>query len=113
MCFGEGQSDSFRAAEVPLLSKAASTKLPDYDLRWHRNEDAMTWAVLTPPSSSLPRFTICRIDPCIVVMVEDATDRRRFSSASDIEGAVAFIRQTAEQARLAVHNIHDYPDMAQ
>ena len=114
MCIGESGSDTLQAAEVNMLKEAAGRSLPSYDCSLHSNDDAITWAVLSSKrvGPQMPRFTICRIDPCIMVMVEDRAERR-FSSAPCIEAAIEFACQTALSAVLAINNVHHLPEMAQ
>lgn len=114
MCFGENGSDTLREDEQAVLRDAVSEHLPSYGFSLRSNEDSITWAVLEPPPSGLPmpKFTVCRIDPCIMVTVEDRA-QRRFSSASTMEDAVAFTCETALSAVLANHNVHPSPELAQ
>lgn len=109
MCFGESCSDTLHNEEQTALKAAAAKCLPAYACSFHSNADPITWAVLEPPTTPMhmPKFTICRIDPCIMVMVEDHAHRRRFSSASTVEDALIFAWATAQEAILAIHNIHN------
>lgn len=115
MCIGEGGSDSLRPGEQAYLSEIAGQGLPAYDFMLRTNDDAMTWAVLEPArrSALTPRFIICRIDPCVMVMVEDQTGERRFCSMSSVEDAMSFIAESAGRALLAANNVHAAPEVAQ
>lgn len=107
MCWGEGGSDTLDVKDQIALKEAVSRHLPSYACDLLSNDDAMTWAVLRSTGSgpTMPRFTICRIDPCFMVMVEDQAERR-FSSVATIEDAIAFTCQATVQAVLAIHNVH-------
>lgn len=114
MCFGESGGDSLKFGELNYLREAAKD-FPSYDFDLRTNDDDLTWAVFSPQESSArtPRFTFCRIDPCVMVMVEDQTTHRRFCSAPTVEDAVRFALDTAKRAVLAFDNVHDAPEMAQ
>lgn len=115
MCFGENGSDTLQDEEQAKLRQAAQSHLPTYEFTLHSNDDAITWAVLEPPPSGLrmPKFTVCRIDPCIMVMVEGHGIDRRFSSMANVEDAITFASHAAHSAVLALHNVHAAPELAQ
>ena len=114
MCIGDGGLDTLREAEVSFLKDAAGRHLPSYVCSLHSNDDAMTWVVLTSEQTgpTMPRFTICRIDPCLLVMTEDRA-ARRFASASSIEDAMEIACHAALGAVLAINNFHDLPATTQ
>ena len=90
MSFGE-QGDSLGPNDRASLIEAVRHTLPSYRLSWHANADAMVWAVLDQQDAApwQPRFTICRLDHCLVMMVEAGTAARQFCSAATIDDAVA------------------------
>lgn len=104
MSIGELLGDTLGAREQDFILRRAEHDLPAHDLALYSNDDGVTWAVLTPPAikPELLRFTICRIEPCVVVMVEDEEDRRRFLGLGSIEEALDFVLATA---RRAVHSV--------
>jgi hypothetical protein len=108
MCIGEGAGDTLHASEASFLQHAAASEFPAYACAVHSNGSGMSWVVLDPSfaSPALLKFTICRIDPCVMVMVEDRDARREFCSTSSVEDAVAFMRHSMDQAMLAVVNTH-------
>ena len=112
MCFGD-LSDTLHRFELDDLREAGRRCLPGYVFSVHAN-DAISWVVLSPPDPRrLPRFTICRIAPCIMVMVEADGEPRRFASTPDVEGAIGFAGHVVEQTVLALHNIHEPAEMMQ
>ncbi len=115
MCFGENGSDTLHDHEQAMLREVAAQQLPFYQCTLHSNDDAMTWAVLDPPRSGLrmPKFTVCRIDPCIMVMVEGHGIKRHFSSMANVVDAIAFATQAAQSAVHAMPNVHAAPELAQ
>ena len=68
--------------------------------------------VLEPDAlAALPRFTICRIDPCIMVQIE-AAGQRQFVSVASLDDALVI----AERAVFEAHarcNMHHAPEMVQ
>ncbi len=108
MCIGESGADTLHGAEQRFLRAVSATEFPAHAFAIHGNDDGQVWVVLEPSSArpDLPRFTICRIDPCVLVMVEDHGARRQFCSTSNVEDAVAFVRHATGQAVLAVMNAH-------
>jgi hypothetical protein len=114
MCFGENGSDTLRDGEQVLLRTATSQRLPRYDCTLRTNDDAITWAVLSPAAGdALPRFTICRIAPAIMVLVEGEGQARRFASAPTVEDALAFAEQVVQAALFTGKTIHSAPEMVQ
>lgn len=115
MCIGEDKSDTLQGSDQSFLRDASASRLPAYDFSLHSNTDDITWAVLEPQKQGIemPRFTICRIDPCVMVMVENQTDQRRFCSTLSVEEAMAFACHTAEAAVAAFMNVHRFPEMTQ
>ena len=113
MCVGESAADTLDGTEQAFLQAATLRHLPGYGAQAHVNEDFIAWTVLAPDVPTMPRFTICRIDPSLIVMVEDATSWRRFSSAASLDDAVAFVRRTVSEAAGALRNVHAAPALAQ
>lgn len=114
MCIGESSRDTLHPSEQLFFTEAATRDLPTYEASIHRN-DEIAWVVIEPRRAygDMPRFTICRIAPCIMVMVEDRQAQRRFSSMPSVEEAMAFACRTAQEALLARHNGHPAPAMTQ
>ena len=114
MCIGEGSSDTLDAAEQVFIRTLVAKRLPGYGSDVRNNDDSLTWIVLKPAHMrGLPRFTICRIDPCIMVMVEDGGKQRRFASMANVEEAIDFACGTVHASALALRNVHAAPEMAQ
>ena len=90
MCFGECL-DSLGSEDRASLTEAVRQTLPSYRLSWHANSDAMVWAVLDRQDADLsqPRFTICRLDRCLVMMIELGAGARQFCSAATMGDALA------------------------
>ena len=83
--------DSLDADDRTSLAEAVRLALPSYGLSWHVNADAMVWAVLEQRdgSSSPLRFTICRLDHALMLMIEAGTAARQFYGAASVTDAVA------------------------
>ena len=107
MCFGD-ELNTMATHECAALKVWAEEDFASHDFEVRTNADGVTWVVLEPPlaRNDLLRFTICRITPCIMVMVEDADARRQFCSSGDVEGAMAFVRNMADRTILAAANAH-------
>ena len=114
MCFCETGSDTLAVSEQTYLEEAARRCLPAYEFSLHANVDAMIWAVLSPSTEALrmPRFTICRINPCVIVMFESHRTQRSFASLANVEDAMVFACQAAQRTLLAFNNVHSEPAMA-
>ena len=96
--------DTLVRAEQDLIAGRLSKDLPTHALALHRNEEGMTWAVLTPPAITpeLLRFTICRIAPSVMVMIEDEAARRQFRGLASVEEAIDFVCLAAAEAMQAL-----------
>ena len=108
MCIGESTNDTLSAAEQTVLRDVAAAEFPTHAFAVRANADGIAWVVLEPRTirADLMRITICRIDPCVMVMIEDSAARRQICSTADVAGAVAFVRNASDQALLAVMNAH-------
>ena len=111
MCIGESSGDTLDIAERDFLRAAAATAFPDHSFSVLNNEDGIHWVVLEPAvlGPATLRVTICRIDPCVMVMMEDEASRRQICSASTVEDAFGFARLASDQALLAAMNAHPAP----
>ena len=107
MCLS-GELDSMAQHECAALREWAMEEFPSHGFDVRTNADGIAWVVLEPPPArtDLLRFTICRIAPCIMVMVEDADARRQFCSSGDLEGAMAFAYNAVDRTVLAAANAH-------
>ena len=108
MCIDECDGDTLARGDCALLRAAAAEALPAHRFDQCANADGLVWVVLEPPAArpDLLRFTICRIAPCVIVLVEDACGRRQIVSTTHIHDAVAAARNAADQALLAAANAH-------
>ncbi len=108
MCIGESNGDTLAGSDCAVLREAAVESLPAHRFDQCANADGLVWVVLEPPAArpELLRFTICRIAPCVMVLVEDACGRRQIVSTSDVHDALAVARHAADQAMLAAANAH-------
>ena len=108
MCMGEAGLDTIGLRERESLREAAGDAFPSHRFGVHSNEDGISWVVLEPSAvrAHLLRFTICRIAPSLMVMVEDAAGRRQIRSTGSVGDAMAFAREAADQAILATMNAH-------
>ena len=100
MCFGQGcGADTLHPGEQIFLREIAEKEFHAYDFAVRSNDEGQSWVVLAPRSIrlDLQRFTICRIDPCVMVMSEDHEARRQFCSATCVEDAVGYIRLVNDQ----------------
>ena len=104
MAFGEGLDDTLGAAEQDLIAHRCQDALPSHVFALHSNDSGITWAVLTPPAITpeLLRFTICRIAPTVMVMIEDATARRQFRGLATVDAAVDFVCEVVAEATRAM-----------
>ena len=102
MCIGDSTNDTLGGTERALIAEAAEADLPDHRVAFEANEDGIIWAVLTPSAPDLLRVTICRIDPCVVVLIEDADQRRQIRGLADMVEALAFVRRACGQALSAI-----------
>ena len=100
MALGELLDDTLGASEQDLIASRCHHALPAHALALHSNDEGVTWAVLTPPAITpeLLRFTICRLSPSVMVMIEDAAARRQFRGLATVEAAVDFICEMAAEA---------------
>ena len=91
--------DTLDRSEQLLIASVAECDLPDHQCAVQSNEEGMAWAVLKPksPFGGLC-FTICRISPCIVVLIEDDHARRQIRSLASLEEALAFVRSVCQEA---------------
>ncbi len=107
MCLGE-ELDTMAKQECAALREWAADEFATHDFEVRANAEGISWVVLKPPlaRTDLLRFTICRIAPCIMVMVEDADARRQFCSSEDVEGAMAFVRNVVDETVFAAMNAH-------
>ena len=107
MCLGDGL-DTMMTRECASLREWAAEEFATHGFEVRANADGVFWVVLEPPvtRTDLLRFTICRITPCIVVMVEDAKARRQFCSTGNVAKAMAFVRDVADKTVLAEANAH-------
>jgi hypothetical protein len=108
MCIGEATGDTLERHEQVYIGTIAARDFPAHDFDLRRNADGITWAVLNPRGSAptLLRFTICRIDPVIMVMIEDAHARRQFRSVATIEDAAAFLRDVDAETTAGLDGDH-------
>lgn len=107
MCLGEATLDTIGPREQEQLRMAATAGLPTHRFDVRANAEGTSWIVLEPPTARdhALRFTICRITPCVILMVEAASGRRHFQSFADIDGVVAFARSATDMTALAgAHN---------
>lgn len=113
MCIGEGALDTIGPHEQEQLRLAAGAAMPTHSFAIHANGEGTRWIVLEPqPSLGLGlRFTICRIAPSVVVMVEAPSGRRQFCSFDGIDGVMAFARSATADIVLA--GAHTAPSMQQ
>ena len=114
MSIGEGL-DTLRSQEQSFLRSAAAAQFPNHSFSIRHGEDGLAWAVIAPRLSQRCAicFTICRIDPCLMVMVEDREARRQFRSAANVEDAMAFVQMASEQAILSSTQAHPAPEAVQ
>ena len=105
---GEAGLDTIELGERESLRAAAGDAFPSHRFGVHANAEGISWIVLEPSAirADLLRFTICRIAPCLMVMVEDSAGRRQICSADGVGDAMAFARQATDQAILAAANAH-------
>lgn len=108
MCIGESANDTLNTTEQGYLRDVAASEFPTHDFALRANEDGINWVVLEPRflRADLMRVTICRIAPCVMVMIEDRDARRQICSTADVAAAVAFLRNAVDQAVLAMMNAH-------
>lgn len=112
MCMGESADDTLQQSEQEAIALAAGDDLPGHRVAIRGNDDGMAWVVLEPLADDHQtfRFTICRIAPCLVVMVE-GREGRRFLSAGTIAEAMDAVRSVDLERRFAVspsapHRLH-------
>ena len=98
-----------------MTCAAAHDAFPAHRFGVHANENGISWVVLEPSliRADQLRFTICRIAPCLVVLVEDASGRRQICSTDGIGNAIAFARLATDQAVLAAMNAHPAHEVLQ
>ena len=112
MCFGESMGDTLGMSELALIRDVAASEFGAHEVSLHRNEDGVAWMVLNPRArtDALLRFTICRIDPAVMVLVEDCDKRRRICSVPDVAAALDLVRCVSGQAlRDAGAEASDHP----
>ena len=110
MCIGETTSDTLDQAEQTFLAEIADSQFPGHRFALRNNDDGITWVLLTPRENetSAPfRVTICRVDPCIMVMLEDRAARRQFRALSNVAEAVDFVHAMSDQLLLAAAGRHE------
>ncbi len=115
MCIDEAGFDTIGAEEREGLRAAAGVAFPAHRFGVHANADGICWIVLEPSTirDDLLRFTICRIAPCLMVLVEDTSGRRQICSTDGVDNAMAFARQATDQAVLAALNAHPAHEVLQ
>src|SRR3978361_1792081 len=103
MDIGESTNDTLDAGERAYLRDIAATTFPAHDFSVCANRDGINWVVLEPREvrADLMRVTICRIDPSVIVMLEDQDSRRQICSTASVADAVAFVRDATDQSVLA------------
>jgi hypothetical protein len=108
MCIGE-TNDTLDATEQAYLTRIAKAEFPRHRFALRRNDDGITWVLLTPwgVDAALPKVTICRVDPCILVMLEDQHARRQFRSLVNVEAAVEYIHAMSDEALRAAAGLSD------
>ena len=104
MAFGEVLDDTLGLADQDLIAHRCRDALPSHQFALHSNTDGITWAVLTPPTITpeLLRFTICRISPAVMVMIEDEAARRQIRGLASVDAAVDFVCEVVAEARQAM-----------
>ena len=109
MAYGEDLGDTLGAAEQDLIAHRCQDALPSHACALHSNDSGVTWVVLTPPAITpeLLRFTICRIAPAVVVMIEDEAARRQFRGLATVDAAVDFVCEVVAEATQAMADPHD------
>ena len=112
MCIGE-TSDTLDATEQAFLMRIAETEFPAHRFTLRSNDDGIIWALLTPDgvADARPTVTICRIDPCILVMIEDRYARRQFRSLASVEEAVDYVHAMSDRALLSAAGQRDEEPM--
>lgn len=107
MCIADQPLDTIAAPDCSALHGFTRESLPGHSFSVRKNAEGIAWVVLEPPASSAlyRRFTICRIAPCVMVMIEDEDGRRQICSAFDVEGAIACIRNALDTAVMAVAGV--------
>ncbi len=105
MCLGE-QFDSLCPEDRASLTEAVRLSMPAYRLSWHANAEAMVWAVLDRQGGAptQPRFTICRLDCCLVMMIEAGTAARQFCSAASMADVVTVASGIAREVMTFSHD---------
>jgi hypothetical protein len=100
MCIGESTGDTLGTAELAMIRDVAAIEFGAHDVALHRNDDGIEWMVLSPRghTDALLRFTICRIDPAVMVLVEDCEKRRQIRSVPDVAAALDVVRCASNQA---------------
>jgi hypothetical protein len=106
MCMGEPAAGMLRGDEQAFLIDAVAERFPMHDFAIRETDDGMVWAVLEPMESDPfgMRFTICRIDPSVIVMIEDRHANRHFCATSNVKDAMDFVRHAIDQVNLAAMN---------
>lgn len=110
MCIGATTRDTLDRAEQIFLAEVADTQFPGHRFALRNNDDGITWALLTPREDEARapfRVTICRVDPCIMVMLEDGAARRQFRALSNVAEAVDFVHAISDHVLLAAAGQHE------
>ena len=100
MALGGVFEDTLATAEQDLIAHRCQHALPSHDFALHSNGHGITWAVLTPPAITPEylRFTICRVSPAVMVMIEDEASRRQIRGLESVEAAIDFVCEVAAEA---------------
>ena len=106
MCIGDS-NDTLLGSDRATIADVASRDFPAHDVAFECNADGMTWAVFSPRArqAALPRVTICRIAPCVMVLIEDAQARRQIRGLANVEDALDFGRLACDHALSAAAGV--------
>lgn len=105
----ESAGDTLREDETALIADIAGRACPAHDFALRSTDDGIAWAVLAPRDPDQLRFTICRIDPCLIVLIEDAYERRQVRALGTMEDVVEFVcsfMETMPEAEAAQCVLH-------
>lgn len=99
--------DTLHGDEQVFLRRHAPDAAPTHRFLLETSRDGVVWAVLEPDPAiaGLPKFTIGRVAPSVIVMVEDAEARRQFCSTPSVEEAMRFVQAVTHEA-FAARNLH-------
>lgn len=100
MWFGCDADDTLIQSERDTIVQLAADHLPAHRAAECGGRGGVAWVVLEPLAEREggPRFTICRIAPSLVVMIEDGGNRQ-FVTAGTIEAAMDAICAAADGTR--------------